>query len=136
MATQKTEKKAKVLTPAQKLAKQITDGIKDKKIVMGKAQKIVGKNGEGKKLSGMFFVSEPLPTKAVVEVRKTETEGAKNDSYTIKLSAKGVTQVFSGGQARRAYNLLTKVPRTSGISGENIRFCEEHLNFLGTASMK
>jgi hypothetical protein len=133
----KVEKKAKKpLSPSQAIAKSIADGIKDKKIIMGPAQKVVGQDGLGNKLSGMYFVSEKLPTGAIIEVRKQENEGKKNTQTTIKLTAGGTIQVFSGGAARLAYRLLTKTPRLSSFTEQNLKFCEEHLNFLGTEGLE
>jgi len=137
MSNSKTKATPKKLSPAQEIAKSIVDGIKSKKIIMNAAQKISGKTKDGKAVSGMYFVSKPLPTKAIVEVRKEEVAGAKNASYSIKLTANKVTQTFSGAQARRAIKVLTSTPkqRVSKLSGENIKFCEEHLNFLGSADL-
>jgi len=128
----------KPLSAAQKYAKMIVDGIKAKTIVMGKAQKVTGKDKDGNALSGLRFVSQKTKTGAVIEVRQEESKALKHPRYTISLTANGVTQKFSGAQARRAYKVLTHVPkvRASSLSGENIRFCEEHLNYLGTADLK
>ena len=117
----------KAVNPAKEIAKKIVDKIQDRSILMSEGVEISGETVQ----EGMEFVSTNMG-KASVIVTKIHTIGNKNPSHKLKFSdGSGVERIFSGFQARRAFNIMTKPAKIDkSISPEEISTIENALDSI------